>query len=241
VSARWIPIKTILGLGLVLALAFPVRAKAAGEFAVVGGSVDNMIRIALGSTPIAPPAVEILGHPGWIESLRADADAAGPEIVIHFDVSEGATMGSRGTLVARVRNDGESLIRRWPLVVSAAAPASQSTYRLAECCLTPEDVRIDGQGLPLTHQLVGGVPNPWRDFTRIRFGLAGTGGAVTLQIHDVSGRRVCTIRTPHLSAGFHQITWTGRDDAGRPVPPGIYLYEIRSGEWTGGGKSLLLR
>jgi hypothetical protein len=226
----------------------PRVARAAGEYAVVAGSGDNEIHLAFEHAQAMPPIVEILAQPAFIENLRIDtADPGSSDIVIRFDVAGGAELDEHATLVARIEvsnGPGERLapiMRRWPLRIAAEAPASQSSYRLAECCLAPEDVEVNGDGLPLRSQLVGGAPNPWRGVTRIRFGLAEGGAPVTVRIHDITGRRVCEIHTPHLPAGFHQITWNGADDTGQALPPGLYLYEITAGSWKATGRSLLIR
>ena len=223
-------------------LAFPLTAKAAGEFEVVAGAVHNAVRLSFAAEQAVAPSIEILDRPGWLENVRVEAAEGGDrEAVIRFDVTPDAPLDSRGTLVARVHMDHGSVTRRWPLRVSEAAPRLQFGHRLTECCLAASGIDVDPRGRPLRHQLLGGAPNPWRDLTAIRFGLAGSGAYVTLRILDTGGRRVYTTRTHHLAAGFHQIAWTGTDDAGRPVPPGVYLYELLTEEWRAAGKTLLVR
>ena len=240
-------------MGLVLAL--PAIAAAAGEYAVAPGSRDNAIHLsfvcaepAAAYSSATPPEIEVLAVPAWIEKLRLVISAApAGGLTVFFDVAPGTPLDQCGTLAVRfeARGAGEEalppVIRRWPLRTSADAPAEQHSYRIEECCLAAAEVEVDREGLPVRHQLVGSEPNPWRASTRIRFGLAEGGAAVTLSIHDVAGRRVRELHTPHLSGGFHQIVWDGSDDAGRSLPPGLYFYELSAGPWTAMGKTLLLR
>jgi len=227
---------------LAASLALPLTAKAAGEFEVVAGAVDNAVRLAFGAEQAVAPFVEILDRPGWLENVRVEAAEVGvTEAVIRFDVTPHTPLDTRGTLVARVHMDHGSVTRRWPLRVSETAPRLQFGHRLTECCLATSGIDVDPGGRPLQHQLLGGAPNPWRDLTHIRFGLAGAGASVTLRILDAGGRCVYATRTHHLAAGFHQIAWTGIDDAGRPVPPGVYLYELLTEDWRAAGKTLLVR
>ncbi len=86
---------------------------------------------------------------------------------------------------------------------------------------TPED-------LPVQAYLAQNVPNPFNPNTMIHFGLASD-GPVSLVIYELSGRRVARLldREP-MVAGAHHIRWSGRDDSGRRLSSGIYLYKLRT-------------
>ena len=42
-------------------------------------------------------------------------------------------------------------------------------------------------------------------------------------------------------AGFHEIVWDARDDAGKSVPSGVDLYRIKGGAYMGVRRWVLLR
>ena len=42
-------------------------------------------------------------------------------------------------------------------------------------------------------------------------------------------------------AGFHNVIWDARDDAGNSVPSGIYVYVIKAGEFVEVKKLTLMR
>jgi hypothetical protein len=88
--------------------------------------------------------------------------------------------------------------------------------------------------------LVGNHPNPFNPQTTIQYHLARP-GAVVVTIVDAEGQLVRTVRRDHADAGLQSFTWQGRDDAGRTVPSGMYLYEVRFGQERAGGKMLLLK
>ncbi|MFO7768000.1 MAG: S8 family serine peptidase [bacterium] len=71
-------------------------------------------------------------------------------------------------------------------------------------------------------------PNPSRGTVRFPLRMASA-GPVTLRIFDVRGRWVSTVAEGNLlGAGRHELLWDGRDDGGKRVPSGIYVFEVRT-------------
>ena len=50
-----------------------------------------------------------------------------------------------------------------------------------------------------------------------------------LRIYDVSGRLVRTLRSGSLKRGYHDVSWNGADQYGRPVTSGIYFSLLQVG------------
>ena len=80
-------------------------------------------------------------------------------------------------------------------------------------------------------------PNPFtpngdgvNDVVRISYKLLRLTTAVPLSIaiHDLSGRLVKRVYSGDDPLGEYDRTWDGRDDAGRRVPPGLYLCRIEA-------------
>jgi hypothetical protein len=72
------------------------------------------------------------------------------------------------------------------------------------------------------------VPNPFRgSAARIPFVLP-QGGEVRLRVLDLAGRQVRLLVQGRLEAGRREVVWDGRDDGGREVSGGVYLYEVES-------------
>lgn len=74
-------------------------------------------------------------------------------------------------------------------------------------------------------------PNPFRTGTRFAFLITGDAlpQALTIQIADLSGRIVRTLSLAELGRlrigqNLPAYEWDGRDDAGTPLPAGVYLY-----------------
>ena len=82
-------------------------------------------------------------------------------------------------------------------------------------------------------------PNPARLDTELRFRIA-QGGDVKLSVFDASGRRVRSLVSGVMAAGDHNVMWDGRDEQGRPVASGIYLYRIESGDFRAERKMIVM-
>ena len=54
----------------------------------------------------------------------------------------------------------------------------------------------------------------------------------SIEVFDLSGRRVATLARGTLPAGRSELGWNGRDLLGRPVAAGVYLARARAGAWT---------
>jgi hypothetical protein len=70
-------------------------------------------------------------------------------------------------------------------------------------------------------------PNPAREKATITFSLAEAGEA-TLGVYDLSGRRVATLASGAAPAGEREVVWNLTDEGGAAVPPGVYIYRLRT-------------
>jgi len=101
-------------------------------------------------------------------------------------------------------------------------------------------VGIDDAAPSAGYQLLGNAPNPFNPETTIRYHVPN-GGTVTLEIFDISGARVRTYSREHSSAGIKQLIWDGRDDCGREVSSGVYIYRMTAPGFAQSQKMLLLK
>ncbi|MCG3118632.1 MAG: hypothetical protein ALAOOOJD_00872 [bacterium] len=64
---------------------------------------------------------------------------------------------------------------------------------------------------------------------------------VKLAIFNVLGQEVITLMESKQNAGFHALSWNGRNQQGREVGSGVYFYKIVTGDRTLTRKMILLR
>lgn len=83
--------------------------------------------------------------------------------------------------------------------------------------------------VPQAFELLQNFPNPFNPETSMRYNLPEA-AAVSLVIYDQLGRKVRTLLNGvSQPAGYHSVLWDGRDETGRAVATGIYLYKITAG------------
>lgn len=79
--------------------------------------------------------------------------------------------------------------------------------------------------IPGEFTLEQAYPNPFNPSTQINYALP-TEANVTLKIYNLVGQEIRTLVNGAQSAGQHAVTWNAKDNFGRDVPSGIYLYRI---------------
>ena len=95
-------------------------------------------------------------------------------------------------------------------------------------------------GLPDSPQLAQNAPNPFNSQTILSYFLHAPGPA-RLEVFSLTGQRVAVLHQGPRQAGYHRLRWNGRDDAGRPVASGMYLYRLVTDEAVLTRKLMLLR
>jgi hypothetical protein len=94
--------------------------------------------------------------------------------------------------------------------------------------------------IPTRVELAQNRPNPFGPATRISYGLPRS-EFTRISVFDAAGRRVRNLVEATQQAGMHEITWDGRDDAGRPVGSGVYFYRLEAGSFRESRPMTILR
>ena len=83
-------------------------------------------------------------------------------------------------------------------------------------------------------------PNPARGQTAISFNVPEPAHA-TVSVYDVTGRIVAELLNDHIDTGRHSVNWNGRNQSGKEVPSGIYIYTLSAGNQNLARKMVLIR
>ena len=99
----------------------------------------------------------------------------------------------------------------------------------------PTAISFEGNRIPDKFALYQNYPNPFNPVTRIRFDLPRSQD-VQLVVYDILGRQVAILANEKMVAGTHEFQWHAEK-----IPSGIYLYQIKAGDFVQTNKMILLK
>ncbi len=197
--------------------------------------------------PIWQVAVEVFNSgPGTAHDVTVMMNADIPWLIIpdpgcHYgDIAEGETStGQTDGYRFDLSNHPGGSYGVWFDVTYEDSCANHHRLRL-----DPEfDLESAEDGRPSeipSYNLFQNYPNPFNPTTTISFSVPRNSHA-TIRIFDVSGSIVRTLADGMRNAGINEVVWNGRDDSGREVSSGIYLYLLVAGDFVQTKKMVLLR
>jgi photosystem II stability/assembly factor-like uncharacterized protein len=94
--------------------------------------------------------------------------------------------------------------------------------------------------IPVSFALFQNYPNPFNPQTVIRFDIPVKSN-VSLKIFNILGQEVKTLVYSELSPGEKSVSWNGKDNAGLSVNSGIYVYELRAGDYRESKKLVFVK
>jgi hypothetical protein len=96
------------------------------------------------------------------------------------------------------------------------------------------------RGIPREYALYPNYPNPFNMSTIVRYALPEA-GQTELEIYNILGQKIRTLLSQPMPAGYHQIEWNGIDNSGSPTASGVYFARLKSNEYIGYQKLMLLK
>jgi len=192
------------------------------------------------------------------------ADGSGGAIIAW---SEWPPSTAPDVFVQRINEDGYLQWTSSGMSISSASDRQQYPQLVSDgyggAIITWEDWRISGIGnkdvyaqstTALDMSAVGdpemsgtfaamplAFPNPFGESTAISWSMDRKGGNATLDIFDLSGKRVRRLTSGYLGAGRHVRQWSGKDSQGRQVSSGTYFYRLQTGSDVRTGRMVLTR
>jgi len=84
-------------------------------------------------------------------------------------------------------------------------------------------------------------PNPMRTNTNIKFQIK-TAAACELNVYNAKGEKVANLFNDQVQNDeVVTVSWNGKDNTGRDVAAGFYLYKIKAGRYTSTKKMILMK
>lgn len=99
-----------------------------------------------------------------------------------------------------------------------------SGYRLIS------DAEIRSPGKPSAFALYENYPNPFNATTTIEYDLP-IPEDVRMDLYDIDGRLIRTLKNERQSSGKYRVIWDGRNSKGVLQPSGVYLLSLRAGSF----------
>ncbi len=134
----------------------------------------------------------------------------------------------------------DSLVIRWPRgdVETFTNLEINQYHKIVEMSSTA--VEAEEPQAPGRFNLEQNYPNPFNPSTSIRYSLARA-AVVQLAVYDLAGRCIKILHSGMQPSGDHTVSWDGRNDQGRLVSSGVYIYRMEAEAFCRSGKMVFVR
>lgn len=151
-----------------------------------------------------------------------------------------------------VKVDGQSVSghgKLAELIFKTDGTASSGDFRVSDGVLIGLDGAIDRltnvafdrlSSQPDEYRLDQNIPNPFNPSTVIGYRIPEA-APVRLAIYNLLGQQVRVLVDRHMEAGSFSATWDGKDETGRQVSSGVYLYRIQAGGFSASRRMMFLK
>ncbi|HDR91033.1 MAG TPA: T9SS type A sorting domain-containing protein, partial [candidate division Zixibacteria bacterium] len=106
--------------------------------------------------------------------------------------------------------------------------------------LTDIDLGLKDVDKPDRFSIGPNMPNPFNATTEFTLAIPEASD-IRVEVFDLLGKRVTTLVEDKLDVGHHRVVWNGRDDSGRDLPSGVYLYRIVADDFEQTRKMTLIK
>lgn len=166
--------------------------------------------------------------------------------ILAYDLANGIAVGSGPILEISydIRMDTGLFgdVITWLSSVSSAdanlnaIPSSGGGFAILDANLNVETDILT----PIKFSLHPAFPNPFNPTTNIRYDLPHA-SYVVLRVFDLAGREIRTLARGFDLSGSKSVVWDGRDNHGRNVSAGVYIYRLEASGLVESQKMVLLK
>ncbi len=182
-------------------------------------------RVLRGNSNMGEPNAVIYALENGSFVASAISDENGNFAILDLPAGEYKVMGTGqgGSAYFGGRNEQSAA----SVVLNNAASVSNVTINLPDA---PTNVEQTAE-LPSTFALLQNFPNPFNPETVIQYQLPER-VEVSLKIFNALGQEVSTLVQETQEAGVYKVRWDGRDKKGVALSTGIYLFQLKAGEFS---------
>lgn len=193
------------------------------DFVIVEGSIDN------GATwiPFAD-GYDARFDQAWLTAYNNNASGT-PSMVRSHTLNMLDQFSAGDEVFVRFRLYIDEAIHSWGWVIN-------------NLVIQPDAVSVESNDvIPKVFSLSQNYPNPFNPTTQISYVLPQT-VEVNLKIFNVLGQMVrALLQNKQQTAGVYGVEWDGKDDLGKDVSSGVYIYRIEAGDFVKTHKMMLLK
>ena len=104
----------------------------------------------------------------------------------------------------------------------------------------PNPTSVADIEVPTAYKLLNNYPNPFNPSTRIAFEIPKS-EFITLKVYNINGELIRNIVEENLPAGRFERVWNGKDNNGREVTSGVYIYRLTAGKFNKSARMILMK
>ncbi|MCH8956505.1 T9SS type A sorting domain-containing protein [candidate division KSB1 bacterium] len=193
------------------------------DFVIVEGSIDNGVTWI----PFAD-GYDARFDQAWLTAYNSSASGA-PSMLRSHTLNMLDRFSAGDEVIIRFRLNIDEAINGWG-------------WLIRNIVIQPDLVSVESNGaIPEVFSLSQNYPNPFNPTTQIAYALPQT-VEVNLKIFNVLGQKVrALLQNKQQTAGVYAIEWDGKDDLGKDVSSGVYIYRIDAGDFVKSHKMMLLK
>jgi hypothetical protein len=94
--------------------------------------------------------------------------------------------------------------------------------------------------IPAKYMLYQNYPNPFNPNTEIKFDIPEA-VKVELKIYNILGQEVATLINDVRPAGAYRVFWDSKNSFGSSAASGVYIYQLKAGNYVSAKKMVLMR